>query len=147
VRPLRDLRHSEREGREIRARRGHEVGLLRDHALGRVLGLLGGVAAIEHDELQLRAAERLDAALGVDVVDADLGAHAHHGPGPRVQARERDEQADLDLSGLLRPGRAGKRQRGRGRDHGPPCRKAFLVRHLRPPLRRLAALLVPYIPR
>ena len=56
------LGHRQREGAEIGAGRRDQIGLLRHHALRRVLGLLGGVAAIDHDQLQLGAAERLDAA-------------------------------------------------------------------------------------
>ena len=57
------LGDGERERAQIRAGRGDQVGLLRDHALRGVLGLLGGVAGVEHDQLELGAAQRLDAAL------------------------------------------------------------------------------------
>jgi len=51
----------------------------------------------------LATAERLDAALRIDVGDPPSSrAHAHHLPGSRVDARERHDQADLDFGGLLR---------------------------------------------
>ena len=65
--PLGNLRDRERERTQIGAARGHQIGFLGDHALCGVLGFLRGVAGIEHDQLELGAAERLDAALRVDV--------------------------------------------------------------------------------
>ena len=97
-----DFGHRQREGAQIGSGRRHQIGFLRHHALRRVLGLFGGVAAIDHDQLQLGAAERLDAALRVDVLDAHLGAHAHHLARPGIDARQRHDQADLDLGRLLR---------------------------------------------
>jgi hypothetical protein len=70
--------------------------VLRDHALRRVLGLLRGVAGIEHDQLEPGAAQRLDAARGVDVLDPELRAHAHDLTGPRIDPGERHQQAHLD---------------------------------------------------
>ena len=102
LRAFRHLGHGEREGAQIGAGRRHQIGLLGHHALRGILGLLRGVAAIDHDELHLGAAERLDAALRVDVLDAHLGAHAHHLARAGVDSRQRHDQADLDLGRLLR---------------------------------------------
>ena len=50
----------------------------------------------------LGAAERLDAALRVDVLDAHLGAHPHHLARTGIDAGHRHDQTDLDFGRLLR---------------------------------------------
>jgi hypothetical protein len=64
---------------------------------------LGRVAGVEHDQLELGAAERLDAALRVDVFHPHLGAVAHHGSRARIEARDRHQQSDLHFGRLLSP--------------------------------------------
>src|SRR5205085_12002548 len=79
----------------------------REHALSGADGLLHAVARVGLAQHQLRAAERLDAALGVDLLDRHLRAHLLELPLARPPARERRDERDLHVVG----GR-----RGRGRD-------------------------------
>ena len=110
--PLRDFGDGQRKRTQIGTAGGDHIGFLRDHALGGVLGLFGGVTGIEHDELHLGAAERLDAALRVDVVDRHLGAFAHDGARARIEAGDRYQQSDFHLGRLLRPGAGGDQAGG-----------------------------------
>ena len=93
------------------------VGLLRDQPLRRVLGLLRGVAGIERDELELRPAQRLDAAGGVDLGDRGLGAHLHELALPCPRAGKRYDHPDLHRLRLLRDGALAHHER-RLRQHG-----------------------------
>ena len=66
------------EGTEILGAVHLKVG---DETLRRILGGLDLVAGVFNDELQLGAAERLDAALRVDVGDGEFGAFLHQVAG------------------------------------------------------------------
>jgi len=79
----------------------------REHALRGADGLLDAVARVGLAQHELRAAERLDAALGVDLLDRHLCAHLLELPLARPPARERRDERDLHVVG-------GRRRRGRG---------------------------------
>ena len=76
VRSLGDFARRQRQRAQIRSADRHHVWIFRHHALGRAFRLFGGVAAIQNDQLELGAAERLDAAFGIDALDRHLGTHA-----------------------------------------------------------------------
>ncbi|MGY3080443.1 hypothetical protein ACVWZZ_006851 [Bradyrhizobium sp. LM6.10] len=113
---------------QIRAAGRDQIGLLRNHALGGVLGLFRGVAGIEHDELQLGAAECLDAALRVDVIDRHLGAFTHHRSRPGIKPGDRHQQADLHFRRLLRPGAGCDQRTGCARQQRSPRDRDLALR-------------------
>jgi len=84
----------------------------RQHALRgahRLLDAVAGVGLAQHD---LGAAERLDAALTVDLLDRHVGAHLLELALPRPPAGQRGHERDLDV---LR-GRRGWDDQRRGGD-------------------------------
>ena len=113
--PLRHLGRGQGEGGQPAAHAAHQVGVLRQHPLRRALRRLRGGAGVEDQQLELGAAERLDAARLVHVIDRHLGAvalqDALFGPG----AGQRHQQGDLDLLRLRGQCRAARRARHRRR--------------------------------
>ena len=94
---LRHLGGGEREAGEPAAEAADQVGLLRHHALRRVLGLFRRILRVELHQPQLRATQRVDAAGGVDVVDRHLGAELFQNSRARPGSRQRDQHGDLHL--------------------------------------------------
>jgi hypothetical protein len=87
---------------------GHEIDLVAlDHAVGRLLGRVGALLVVGHDDLGRQAAE-LAAVLLHGELEGIADVHAQPGARPR----ERAEQADLHLVGGLRGG--GQAQGGGG---------------------------------
>lgn len=81
-----------------------QVGFGRDHALRGVLGFFGGIARVEFQQFHFGAAQGLDAAGGVDVVDGHAGAHLLQDAAARPGTGQRHEHGDLDVGGSLRAG-------------------------------------------
>jgi hypothetical protein len=110
---------------------GHDIGLVGHEPLGGVLRRLHGVAGILDDEPHLRAMEGLDAALGVDVLDRELGAELHQLAGARHGARDRRNERHLDLRLLGRDAwretRPGQQSAGRQQAKYPA---AILLAHM-----------------
>src|SRR3954466_10731370 len=130
------LRHRGRPGRgrddlgdalllEMAVAGHHDAGVHRpDHAAevrrrGQLLGcggaalVLGLVVALDDLDLHLGAAD-VDAALGVDLVDGELGAVAHRDPHGRGAAAEGPRDGEVD--GIRRKSRQGKSRNQQDRE-------------------------------
>src|SRR5262245_32222624 len=129
------FRYGESERGEPCAGSGDEVGLLRQHALGRVLRLFRAVASIEGQQLQRGTAERLYPALRVHVLDGQVAAHLLQLSLSRPWSRQRRDHADLHNLVL----RACRTNPARG--HRNCCRTALdyvsAIKHLTTPFRSL----------
>ena len=121
---FRHLGDGQGEAGQPGAEAARQVGLLRHHALRRVLGFFRGVAGIVLDHHQLGAAQGLDAAVGIDLIDRHARAHLHQQARPGPGAGQRHQHPDfhvLRLGSNTARGQGGGAGKSQG---GPACDRA-----------------------